>query len=44
MVMCGIYIADTLEKLTDTVHEIHNKATCNKNCLHVNSLISINGI
>ena len=28
--MYGIYNADTLEKLIDTVHHIHNKTTINE--------------
>ena len=28
MLMCGIYNAETLEKLIKTVHEIHNTTSC----------------
>ena len=30
MVMYGIYNSDTLEKLIDTVHKMHNKTTWNE--------------
>ena len=30
MIMYGIYNWDILEKLTDTVHKMHNKVTWNK--------------
>ena len=44
MVMYSIYNSDTLEKLIDTLHKVHNKTIWNKNLLQVNSMISINGI
>ena len=30
MVIYGIYNSDTLERLTDTVHKMHNKTTWNE--------------
>ena len=40
MVMYGIYNAETLEKLIDTVHHLHNITTPNKNYSHDNLMQS----
>ena len=40
-----MYNSDTLEKLINTVHKMHNKTTWNeKNCFWVNLIIGIIGI
>ena len=44
MVLYGIYNSDTLEKLINTVHEMHNKTPGMKNYLLVSLIIGINGI
>ena len=39
MLMYGLYNAETLEKLIETVHEIHNTTSSHENCLQENMTI-----
>ena len=42
LVMYGIYNSDTLEKVIDTVHNLHNKTTWNEKYLCLTySMVSI---
>ena len=44
MVMYGIYNLDTLEKLIDAVHKMHNTTPCNEKLLPINLILGIIGI
>ena len=38
MLVYGIYNAETLEKLIETVHKIHNTTSSMRNCLQENTI------
>ena len=44
VLMYSVYNSDTLEKLVNTLHHMHNKTTWNENYLSVNLTIGIIGI
>ena len=44
LVMYDIYNLDTLEKLINTVHKMHNTTTWNENLFARNFIIGFNGI
>ena len=44
MVMYGVYNAETLEKLINTVHQMHNITTQMKDYLQVNLVLHLLGI
>ena len=43
MLMYGIYNMETLEKLINTVHEIHNATSSHENCLQENTTLHYSG-